>query len=80
MNNDFVERTLQQVRDLGKDLSERARESASITGHQTAQVVETAKAEAVKLMRAPQTRTELSEAPEGLEQVRTLLQTAGLAA
>jgi len=60
MNNDFVERTLQQVRDLGKDLSERARESASVTGHQTAQVVETAKAEAIKA--APQVRDLLGKA------------------
>jgi hypothetical protein len=43
-------------------------------------VSDRAKAEAIKLMRAPQTRTELSQAPEGLDQVRTLLQTAGLAA
>jgi hypothetical protein len=46
----------------------------------TGPAADRAKAEAVKLMRAPQTRSELSEAPEGLEQVRTLLQTAGLAA
>jgi hypothetical protein len=39
-----------------------------------------AKAEAIKLMRAPQTREVLAKSPEGLEQVRSLMQTAGLAA
>jgi len=60
MSNDFVEKALQQARDLGKELSERARESASVTGHQATQAVETAKAEAVKA--APQVRDLLGKA------------------
>jgi hypothetical protein len=39
-----------------------------------------AKAEALKLMRIPETRAELAKAPEVLDRVRTLMQTAGLAA
>jgi hypothetical protein len=39
-----------------------------------------AKAEAIKLMRTPQTREALSQSPESLERVRALMQTAGLAA
>jgi hypothetical protein len=39
-----------------------------------------AKAEAIKLMRAPQTREALAHAPETLDRVRLLMQTAGLAA
>jgi len=39
-----------------------------------------AKAEAIRLMRAPQTREALAQSPEGLERVRSLMQTAGLAA
>ena len=39
-----------------------------------------AKTEALKLMRAPQTREALSQSPDGLERVRSLMQTAGLAA
>ena len=43
-------------------------------------VADRAKAEAVKLMRAPQTREALSHSPDGLERVRSLMLTAGLAA
>jgi hypothetical protein len=43
-------------------------------------VADRAKAEAIKLMRAPQTREALSQSPDGLERVRALMQTAGLAA
>ncbi|MES2033817.1 MAG: hypothetical protein V4466_06555 [Pseudomonadota bacterium] len=39
-----------------------------------------ARLEAVKLVRLPATREELSQSPEALERVRTLMQTAGLAA
>jgi hypothetical protein len=39
-----------------------------------------AKAEAIKLMRAPQTREALAQSPDTLERVRTLMQTAGMAA
>lgn len=43
-------------------------------------VADRAKAEALKLVRAPQTREALSQSPDGLERVRSLMQTAGLAA
>ena len=43
-------------------------------------VADRAKAEAIKLMRAPQTREALIQAPDTLERVRALMQTAGLAA
>ena len=43
-------------------------------------VADRAKAEAMRLMRAPETRMELAKAPEALERVRGLMQTAGLAA
>ncbi|HEX4181247.1 MAG TPA: hypothetical protein VHY32_10690 [Caulobacteraceae bacterium] len=43
-------------------------------------VTERAKAEAIKLMRAPQTREALTQSPESLDRVRSLMQTAGLAA
>jgi len=43
-------------------------------------VADRAKAEAIKLMRAPQTREALTRSPDGLERVRSLMQTAGLAA
>ena len=43
-------------------------------------VADRARAEAVKLMRAPQTREALSHSPDGLERVRNLMLTAGLAA
>ncbi len=43
-------------------------------------VADRAKAEAMKLMRAPQTREALTRSPESLERVRALMQTAGLAA
>jgi hypothetical protein len=39
-----------------------------------------AKAEAMRLMRAPETRQELAKAPETLDRVRGLMHTAGLAA
>jgi hypothetical protein len=39
-----------------------------------------AKAEVARLMRAPETRAELAKTPEALERVRSLMQTAGLAA
>jgi hypothetical protein len=39
-----------------------------------------AKAEAMRLMRAPETRAALAQAPEAIDRVRTLMQTAGLAA
>lgn len=39
-----------------------------------------AKAEAIRLMRAPETRRELATAPEALTRVRSLMQAAGLAA
>jgi hypothetical protein len=39
-----------------------------------------AKAEAIRLMRAPETRLELAKAPEAFDRVRGLMQTAGLAA
>jgi hypothetical protein len=39
-----------------------------------------AKAEAVRLMRAPETRLELAKAPQSIDRVRDLMQTAGLAA
>jgi hypothetical protein len=39
-----------------------------------------AKVEALRLIRAPETRAELAKAPEALERVRGLMQTAGLAA
>ncbi|MDQ2992552.1 MAG: hypothetical protein M3R30_07030 [Candidatus Eremiobacteraeota bacterium] len=60
MSNDFLEKTLQQAKDLGKELGERARESAAVTGHQTTQAVETAKSEAIKA--APQVRDLLGKA------------------
>ena len=41
---------------------------------------ERAKMEAVRLMRAPETRQELAKTPEALDRVRGLMQTAGLAA
>jgi hypothetical protein len=43
-------------------------------------VADRARGEAMKLMRAPQTRAALAESPDGLERVRALMQTAGLAA
>jgi hypothetical protein len=43
-------------------------------------VADRAKAEAIRLMRAPQTREALAQSPEGLERVRALMQTAGMAA
>jgi hypothetical protein len=43
-------------------------------------VADRAKAEALKLMRTPQTREALTQSPDGLERVRSLMQTAGLAA
>ncbi len=39
-----------------------------------------AKAEVMRLMRVPETRVELAKAPENLDRVRDLMQTAGLAA
>jgi hypothetical protein len=39
-----------------------------------------AKAEAIRLMRAPETRHELAKTPEALDRVRSLMQTAGMAA
>jgi len=39
-----------------------------------------AKAEVIKLMRAPETRAELAKTPESVERVRSLLKNAGLAA
>ena len=39
-----------------------------------------AKAEAMKLLRAPETRAELAKSPEAVDRVRTMLQTLGLAA
>lgn len=41
---------------------------------------ERAKMEAIRLMRTPETRQELAKAPEALDRVRGLMQTAGLAA
>lgn len=43
-------------------------------------VAERARAEAVKLMRAPAARAELARSPDALARVRSLMQTAGLAA
>jgi len=43
-------------------------------------VADRAKAEALKLMRSPQAREALTQSPDGLERVRSLMQTAGLAA
>jgi hypothetical protein len=43
-------------------------------------VADRAKAEAIRLMRSPETRMELAKAPEALDRVRGLMQTAGLAA
>lgn len=43
-------------------------------------VTDRAKAEAVKLLRVPETRIELAAAPEALEKVKTLMTQAGLAA
>lgn len=43
-------------------------------------VADRAKAEALKLMRAPQTREALAQSPDGLERVRSLMHTAGMAA
>jgi hypothetical protein len=43
-------------------------------------VADRAKSEAIKLMRAPQTREALTQSPELLAAVRTLMQTAGMAA
>jgi len=60
MNNDFVTQTLQQVKDLGKDLGERVRESAVVTGHQTEDLAGKVRDEAVK--RAPQVRDLLGKA------------------
>ena len=39
-----------------------------------------AKAEVIRLMRAPETRAELARAPESVDRVRSLLKSAGLAA
>jgi hypothetical protein len=43
-------------------------------------VADRAKAEAMKLMRTPQTREALTQSPDNLERIRALMQTAGLAA
>jgi len=43
-------------------------------------VADRAKTEALKLMRSPQAREALTQSPDGLERVRSLMQTAGLAA
>jgi hypothetical protein len=46
----------------------------------TGPVADRAKQEAIKLLRGPETRAELSKAPEAVGQVRALLKTVGLAA
>jgi len=43
-------------------------------------VADRAKVEALKLMRTPQIREALSQSPDGLDRIRSLMQTAGLAA
>jgi hypothetical protein len=46
----------------------------------TGPVADRAKTEALKLLRLPQTRSDLAQAPEAVERVRGMLQTLGLAA
>ena len=46
----------------------------------TGPAADRAKAEALKLLRVPETRTELAHTPEAVERVRGMLQTLGLAA
>jgi len=46
----------------------------------TGPAADRAKAEALKLLRVPETRTELAQTPEAIERVRGMLQTLGLAA
>ena len=53
---------------------------ASGQGAPLGPVADRAKAEAIKLMRVPQTREALSRSPEVLERVLSLMQTAGMAA
>lgn len=60
MDNDFVTKTLRQVKELGKELGERARESAAVTSHQAEELAGKARDEAVKA--APQARDLLDRA------------------
>jgi hypothetical protein len=46
----------------------------------TGPAADRAKAEALKLLRVPETRTELAQTPDAVERVRSMLQTLGLAA
>ncbi len=38
MNNDFVDKAIKQATEIGKEIGERARESAAVTGNQAADV------------------------------------------